>query len=1626
MNNHSVIGRTAGAFSCVNYVKGIGSIASYLHAAKQVAAVMVGAPLRANAKVPDAGGPGGASATEGGINGATAIGAPDVLRSPMDDPVPLHRLRTGEARATSSWITVNPNDYPRDLGEFTDVVLQNLAEEGVPARHLEQLRQREGLWREIHGQVNRGELRTDGARLLLGATSELENQAFLNDQGIYQHLPTPKRIRLKAVVLYLGQVLAQYQRPLDAYRRPITGYPTLNGGDDAEQFANQVIGHAGSCGGKAAIQGSKRAHEQICDVAPSEAAKRLCRDQLGRRAIGTNSRREQAAADLASKEAMKNFNALRNAFDATVPVGTRHPARDAGQTAAILLGATGSDSAAYAGCLQKQMPKQFDPPAQDAPPVPSAAQQGAGAMTPAMPQNQDVEPMDTSTGAMLAAVGSAAGAVDFVLDTLIRTVTLQGNAAAATPIPQTTTPAYLAEEVQEDSRYVSALARSLRGWVDYSKANQSVNAYHALHGVFQHYGEEVPEEFTRTFDITLLEDEERLDEAAVLYHQLRNPGPDAEAAMPRSEQLRTRLLDDLRTEYVVLHALEQLLASPRNISAPSPYFTGFAIADAYNKTFDQVLQSPRVSIDTGFRALSAARQRELLEAKFADVGESTQFEIGTARQSVASTLIRMARYRDQPVPGPFASNQELARAYVEAEQQWAADNSSFPLHPRLQFSEHMAAASGVEVMSTAELKARYDAILAMAQGHILSYPPEERNSNSALDPESWVTSVAARYNRGGARWDQQPAERQRKAIQAVLNGLRAMCERSEEPGFGVRAKHVVYDFAAKVKQAGLLSEVVVGDTPMEKAFAVVEYGTERLYAALSDPPRFDRQAAALKILQEEFRLDPEYARNTGLLEKFMQCVDQPLLDGSKMWIGTRFVKPIDFLQPAVTAYNERLLSDPWVRAKAKENLRLRGAPMRDVDIELEMRSVAEPYKAESEYHKQLITMLNVELGSIPIVGGIWGIYQGWQHGDKIEMLMGFLNLLEGSAGDLRSLSLKLLKPGMGQALSDFKRITGKLGVQDVPRIDDVPFKFKAPTPGDLLPEAHIASTINFKVRDGNVPRDLRPLAARVRSGERGVTWKGHEVILIENEDRVVPVKNRGGAYQELDWQTEHPVKNGKLIHQDPTSRGYRNDQQLAGGMPLPGHSGRKKTSDGTRVANRETVVAVKELLKPANDRSRQNFNTLFERNFAVFDLGNCMTSWELPGQPGSGMQGFRQFMEQLYDRSETFRRIMNHFDAHGRRVDRRLWKIHFGGRVQTTHAINPRTDHQARAIDIPATMVHAYTAANDVPTYTKENAVVHELIHALLLGKDPNLPDQTVNARPVVPTDTGSPSFLADRILFEMGKDVPERVTYADFRRGAADPRVPVAANDAQLDSYHIDKMLNRHRLPPTADTVVLEQRLAERPTVTQWQQLQQAQRQPPARPSATLRAGRRLDALRERFELPDGAAPRAFESVCKRLLKSRTFRNLLERMPERAEGKWQFVFDEATAQADLPAGQAWAGAADRTTGKLYVFDDHSQYLEQQGLRDTEFERKVTTAFVNAMTEMEAPAQPLKSRGGKVKLVDEILHEAGYHNPTQLVAVRARSNDLASQREVTAELIKARRAVLVEEDYLKLQRQQAA
>jgi hypothetical protein len=1172
-----------------------------------------------------------------------------------------------------------------------------------------------------------------------------------------------------------------------------------------------------------------------------------------------------------------------------------------------------------------------------------------------------------------------------------------------------------------DAAVIERLNAGLNEWVDEAKARPySDSPSDLLNAVAKHRRRVIPDEFTKTLELSLLEDQAVFDEAALLYDRLHRPtspnapgvSPSARApveptTLPTLPTLRATFLAALRVDYPKRRALDALFVPSSALGQTAPYFDGFSLRNAEGKSFDDLLERQDVWASPAHATLTPAERRTLLARKFDEMGESTQFAIGSIEHSMATALLRIDRYGGRDAPAVQRTEAELVKAFVTCDRAWKKGDA-YPYPPRLLFAAHLARSSGFEVISPEQLRLIYE--------NQVKGPALDLMADGDVKPADWLGRHLAGWGPGGG-WRSNPV-RQTEALLWLFRALSDVADKDDP----------VAAFARDIKAKGVLTpNRFVGVDPRARAAVTLEYANERLTLAYGNPPSFDRREVANALLRRAGVDDPTLTDMRhyviagdnpnvtkhgfgDIVDEFLERADWVGLNGSSMTLpNAKWIKPREELEREETAFNARLLTDPWVVAAAKERLRAQSKAVTPDAVRQTVSDIAGNLAAETESHRALVKGLETWVNTVPVVGPVYNIEEGVRHRDAARAAFGLLflgidlfDVTTGAGGGQRSAATHPIVPKLRRAVG---------------RIDAS--RFNVAGHPDLIDVG--ADPVRIGQPDANVPVELREFARRAREN-RFVRWSDYDLVHFDLEDRIVPVSREGDNYFEVDWRTRRVLRDGPVIERDSvTGKGRVRDEvhpQLDA-----------RLERGADMQEHLTVKGVTALLEQANDTALRNFDELFADAFVH----------QAPPANSSGFDA-PAFYRKVYDSSDTFRRLFNRhaqIDARARNSTAQAgkkWEFMIGEAAPLGAPRKAYTDFEHKRIYMPCDAdieAMPYVSTLGPATASREQAYLHEMIHALTGGRDPKPESDLLNRGPVV--------YLTDKILAEAGYDIPEQIMYR--RRDStsdvpSDETIDYHASDvarrAAAENRYLDKILDAQRGVVTADTIVQGVPVSSRLTVE--------------RTRAAIEAieGTEDDVFlawgdfKTKFDRNFGfyfqnrvmteqfaSDARVITELYGRLYqRSATFRRMFDEMPPidvAQADPWKFMLEgDIDFQALSPRGRAHGVA--ETAKKIYVLDDGMRYLSEAGLREVEIERKLAYQMICAMTGLgKVPApQVYANRGAAVYLTDRILKEAGFNYPQQLVAALAGPSDAAAQAQLLAQQSAAMRSAWVEDRYLSL------
>lgn len=1216
--------------------------------------------------------------------------------------------------------------------------------------------------------------------------------------------------------------------------------------------------------------------------------------------------------------------------------------------------------------------------------------------------------------------------------------------------------------IAREDRELYRVKEALDRWVDWAAARRApLSPTQLWQAVFSRHGRHAPP-LSEELD-PRPEDMELIDQMA-LIHACSSPNPRLERRDERVSLsfLRSTFLEALQANVrheTMLHALFRPIAANTaddgrawsewaggniNVDAPiSVTHDGLSFNNAKGQTLESLADEINWMSLPGFdklypdRSTSKATKLALLKEKFDALGESKQYPIGAPRHSLASTIIRVRLYQHQPMPGDFESDKQLLQAYAELERQWNA-NRDFPIHPRLLFALHLAGSSGAEIVSPDwRRRTFFDQILPKV---IHDSELALENGNEAKTAAALLTGIEAVRDRATICGPyEEPGSCAQDDLSRLIVSLKQVVTNilGDHPKPSQARLSYSHGFlpifdcpiirpcpdgglADAFDRAYFSTERLVGDDWKSKLNAVMAYANDRLLATFGTPPRFDRERAVEDIFRahglsdDEIFSDRRYSFGMPnfeqhgygtLVEEYLDRVESGFAGDRRWKIGRKTtINPRDELEQAEDTFNAQLRDNEWVLARARENLRASAKLLTRKNVRAEAARIASNYDVESETHRIAIAGLETWIGFLPVIGATYSIADGIVHRNPWEIASGIVFLsLDGIGLLADEVPHGRVAPRTRPIGSANEHITvasvdhaiHKLGISrreflhrfGQPRINRNPF--------------------GLQLLDADVPEPLREIAARVRAGERGHTWENHELVYLANEDRVVAVKDYGGAYLELDWDTGMRRSGSRLIHR--TENGFISAMGLKGGQPVP-----QTEAMGVPLNERYTVQQVKELAAIATNTQPYQFEQRFVRCF------------EVDRQNGASAFDIKRFYRDVYDKSPTFRRLFNYATEPDSPLNLGRWKI------LVRKGVRSATHFDDRRILIAADdelLDQRYVGIDGFKQVQLEQAYLHEMLHALTLRRDPAGTLATRHRGPIV--------YLTDKILNEAGYTFPQQVFYRrSLRRSSmeASPldreieaelegRRTAAAEAMFIEDNYLDTLWDTTS-PLEGSRLVFGEPISQRLTVKALRSLfdESLAEELPTWFYYTGFNDRFQSASEHDFRMLDQENLRM--CYVRIFSKSSLFRRLTTRWVERlapaglGDHPWKI---DIIRHPMAPAEEPRLYVTDHAKREVALLVDGSQYLSEEGLRTVEFDRRLVSAMIDIMgvrDEALAGDAALRSRGANIYLTDAILQESRFPFPRQIASRLVRAADVDAQTQLRLIQTDARRAADLEDYFI--------
>lgn len=1090
--------------------------------------------------------------------------------------------------------------------------------------------------------------------------------------------------------------------------------------------------------------------------------------------------------------------------------------------------------------------------------------------------------------------------------------------------------------------------------------------------------------------------------------------------------LRKKFLAALKLDLEKETLLGKIFAPVVNSTTSTEiFFDGTALRGAMGKSFDDLVASPALMQIPEYAPLIDLAKKELLIAKLKRIGESRDYTVGTAAYSLDSVVQRYRAFHGQPAEY-FANEKALLEQFSAIAQRWQTQHD-YPIDPQLALAQHLVHARGVEIRSPDwQTTFLQDEVNPWLENFLISATPMQRRE---INSWFYTTRMQATFD--------EPLER--KSAQTICEELQeiAYCARvpvSKRPQ-SLQAAHfyiareapnehyekaglcstdgtipaAIVTFAQTMQEKGALprGEVIVGDTPQQRYMALSAYRDDVFSSNYGAPPRFNRNQAVRTILHQHGLNDTQIdacrfyntgpnlgvgatlvqdKEGTGIDEFLERSKKEALSDGAIMSIttanGTTQLKTTGLLREVMRQWDNDLHTQPWIQARARENLRWAQAPITHTTVSAEAHQVAENYKIGIA-EQDIAGAENMLISLIPFFGGLYNIEEGIRHKNIDQAIGGVFSLaldsFTGGVGAMAEIEAKSLGATLKVPHTERAMVGMMKGVaSDLDMSLDELAPRHAATDGIGM---HVhADPWKISLPDTNVPSAHRSLASRVRQGEENVMWtaptgKQYPVIRVVNQDRIIPVKHVGGTYHEVSWKNGEVLHHAPLIHHNKQGKFYFSMGLKGGGPPKP-----SLIVGGVKLKHRYNVATLKASLDaiavPISHiaDTLEDVKTLFSTRFHV--LADTLSI-------------DNHLYANAFKHSQIFRNLANRFFLE---TDN-SWVVEFTGNgpphvaTSLTGRISPHPKIILPSEDTFPNLRYWGIDSRWHP-FTREQI---------------NL-DAALAAMNPVPATSGStlassrsPNIiLRERIIFDMGyPPLPEQFSslvmttnangeFASTMRLHDAP--PLVLNAEQIKIFALENSLMDswldQRLKLRGDTRILGTTLAERTTVQDIKHFHQ--RLLNTEFSETIR-------LTDAFEFYSQSTKEFY----KKALKKSHLLDLcwIDAYYEGRIGghQWRFITSSESTEITpslIATARNRGSAIDAENRIIYLPIDtapHLHYLSEEGFTTLELERKLLDSMVEVLTDIPIPTtDPWLNRGGEVCLVEQILSEIKVPLPARL------------------------------------------
>jgi hypothetical protein len=237
------------------------------------------------------------------------------------------------------------------------------------------------------------------------------------------------------------------------------------------------------------------------------------------------------------------------------------------------------------------------------------------------------------------------------------------------------------------------LKEVLDSWIDWQTVQEQLpGPLEALKIILAHYKQPFPRHFfSQAFDVDKFPHTRFLYEAALVFNKVHKStmfaGLEINGTLS-TLRLEESYLSVLAEDWQKQQLLEQLFLKPSNDSQ-AIYFNGLTLKNAAGKTFEDLINDETFEENSSYKLFTSEQRKELLKEKFRQIGESTQYKIGSLAHSMASVISRIIYYQYSLPRQPFQNLEELILVFKLLEKDWQL-KKNYPLQPRLVLAYHLA------------------------------------------------------------------------------------------------------------------------------------------------------------------------------------------------------------------------------------------------------------------------------------------------------------------------------------------------------------------------------------------------------------------------------------------------------------------------------------------------------------------------------------------------------------------------------------------------------------------------------------------------------------------------------------------------------------------------------------------------------------------------------------------------------------------------------------------------------------------------------------------------------------------------------------------------------------------------